>query len=106
MQSHRRDFLKSTLAVGAAITLPAATYGRIIGTNEKIRCAVIGVNGRGQDHISGLGQNVVAYCDCDEKILNERAAGKGVDVFLDYRKLLARKDIDVSIAVRPITNIP
>lgn len=95
----RRSFLKSTFAAGAAISLPAISYGRVIGTNDKIRCAVIGLNGRGKNHIKGLGKNVVAYCDCDETILNQRAKGIDVAKFVDYRKLLEQKDIDaVSIA--------
>ena len=99
MTIQRRSFLKSTIAAGAAISLPAAAYGRVIGTNEKIRCGVIGLNNRGKNHIKGLGENVVAYCDCDENILNERAEGKGVAKYVDYRKLLEQKDIDaVSIA--------
>ena len=99
MSIQRRSFLKSSVAIGAAISLPAISYGRVIGTNEKIRCAVIGVNGRGRNHIKGLAENVVAYCDCDEDILNERADGKDVAKFVDYRKLLEQKDIDaVSIA--------
>ena len=99
MSLHRRQFLSTTLAAGAAVSLPAISYGRILGTNDKIRCAVIGLNGRGNDHIRGLGDHVVAYCDCDEGILNELADGKDVAKFVDYRKLLEQKDIDaVSIA--------
>ena len=99
MTTNRRSFLKSSLAAGAAISLPAMAYGRVLGTNDKIRCAVIGLNGRGNDHIRGLGDNVVAYCDCDENILNKSADGKDVAKFVDYRKMLEQKDIDaVSIA--------
>ena len=70
-----------------------------MGSNEKIRCGVIGLNGRGKSHIGGLGDNVVAFCDCDESILNQRANGKDVETYTDYRKLLDNKNIDaVSIA--------
>ena len=99
MTTNRRKFLKSSLAVGAAISLPASAYGRVLGTNDKIRCAVIGLNDRGEDHIAGFGDNVVAYCDCDQNILDQRAEGKEVAKYVDYRKLLEQKDIDaVSIA--------
>ena len=99
MSFNRRTLLQSTLAAGAAISMPAVSYGRIMGTHSKIRCAVIGLNGRGKNHISGLKENVVAYCDCDEKVLNQRAKDKDVKTFTDYRKLLENKDIDaVSIA--------
>lgn len=99
MSFNRRQLLQTTLAAGAAISMPAVSYGRIIGTNQKIRCAVIGLNGRGNSHIGGLKENVVAYCDCDEKILNNRAADKDVEKYVDYRKLMDNKNIDaVSIA--------
>ena len=99
MPMKRRSFLKSSFAVGAAISLPAVSYGRVMGANAKIRCGVIGLNNRGKDHIRGLGEHVVAYCDCDEKLLGKRADGKAVAKYVDYRKLLERKDIDaVSIA--------
>ena len=97
----RRQFLKtsSTAAALSAISMPALSYGRVLGSNEIVRCAVIGLNSRGRDHIRGLGKNVVAYCDCDEKVLNKRAEGKDVQKFVDYRKLLEDKSIDaVSIA--------
>jgi predicted dehydrogenase len=99
MAFNRRQLLKSSFLVGSAVALPAISYRRIPGSNEKIRCAVIGLNGRGKGHISGLGNNVVAYCDCDQSILNKRAQGKDVETYTDYRKLLDEKNIDaVSIA--------
>ena len=48
MPMNRRSFLKSSFAVGAAISLPAVSYGRVMGANEKIRCGVIGLNNRGK----------------------------------------------------------
>jgi len=99
MAFSRRSLLKSTLIAGTAVSTPAISYGRILGSNEKIRCGVIGLNGRGKDHIRGLGENVVAYCDCDEDVLGKRAAEVDVETFKDYRKLLDNKNIDaVSIA--------
>ena len=99
MSVSRRRFLKSSFVAGTAVSMPAISYGRVMGSNEKIRCAVIGVNGRGRSHIDGLGENVVAYCDCDSSVLGKRAEGKDVEKFTDYRKLLEHKGIDaVSIA--------
>lgn len=96
---NRRNFLATSLAAGAALSMPALAYGRILGTNDKIRCAVIGINSRGVSHIEGLGDQVVAYCDCDQQVLNSRAEGKQVARYVDYRKLLDASDIDaVSIA--------
>jgi predicted dehydrogenase len=99
MALDRRNFLSTSLAAGAALTLSASSYARVLRANQKIRCAVIGINGRGVNHIEGLGENVVAYCDCDEQVLNRQAEGKQVAKYVDYRKLLESSDIDaVSIA--------
>lgn len=99
MAFSRRHLLRSSLLVGSAVSLPAISYGRILGSNEKIRTGVIGINGRGKNHIAGFGENVVAYCDCDKKVLNQRAKDKDVEKYTDYRKLLDNKNIDaVSIA--------
>ena len=73
MKYSRRTILKSGLfASGAAIAAPAISYARIKGTNEKTRVAVIGLNGRGQSHMQGFKNQLVAACDCDEDILNQR----------------------------------
>ena len=100
----RRSVLKASAVAGAALAAPAASYARIAGTNEELRCAVIGLNGRGRDHIRGLGKHVKAVCDCDRNVLRARAAeasknGMEFKTYEDFRDLLSSKDIDaVSIA--------
>lgn len=100
MNYSRRTIIKSgVLAAGTAAAIPALSYGRIMGSNDKIRAAVIGLNGRGQSHMQGFKKNVVALCDCDEGILNKRAKDLDVETYVDFRKLLDQKSIDiVSIA--------
>lgn len=78
--------------------------------NDTINIAVIGVNGRGTDHIQGYaeeskGGQIVAFCDIDENVLNKRADEfkekykQEVKKYVDYRELLQDKDVDaVSIA--------
>ena len=109
MTIDRRDFLKRT---GKAMTVSAATLalgGKILGANDRVRVAICGVRGRGNDHIHGFahvpGAEIAALCDVDESILNQRLAEvqklgqakpKG---YGDIRKLLEDKDIDaISIA--------
>lgn len=99
MNLSRRGFIKSTVVAGTVLALPAISYGRVIGSNERIRVAVIGLNGRGRDHYNGLKDNVVALCDCDSSVLGQMADGKGLLTFTDFRKLCDSKDVDaVSIA--------
>jgi hypothetical protein len=55
----RREFLDA-LAVGAAglaIGSTAKSYGQIMGSNERLNFAVIGLNGRAYAHLSSLKAN-------------------------------------------------
>lgn len=52
----RRTFL-DTLAVGTAglaINATARSYGQIVGSNDRINFAVIGLNGRASAHLSSI----------------------------------------------------
>jgi predicted dehydrogenase len=100
---NRRNFFISTAAAAAASQTVFAN------PNDTIRVATIGLRGRGKDHIKEItGQpnvELVALCDVDKKILDDRAAslekqtGKKPQIFTDYRKLLEDKSIDaISIA--------
>ncbi len=61
----RRGFLQGSAGLAAAAVLPRLARGQVLGANEQIRVATIGLNGRGGDHIASnhLGGNVVALCD-------------------------------------------
>ena len=69
----RRDFLKTGAAASAAaVTLPAASYARIGGANERIHLAFLGVGGRCQQHIDVIlamraanNRNVAPVAVCD-----------------------------------------
>ena len=99
----RRDFIRSTAAAGVALTL-ASPYSRVRGANDAIRVAVMGINGRGESHIGTFhkmdGVRVVALCDVDRRVLDgqvKRFKGRNekVDAYVDIRKLLDDKNIDV-----------
>ena len=64
---NRRTFIAGSAAVGAAMTLPAASYGRIKAANEKVRIGFLGTGGRCQQHI--------------DVITDMRDEGKPVDPF-------------------------
>ncbi|MGV3557849.1 Gfo/Idh/MocA family oxidoreductase [Larkinella arboricola] len=106
----RRTFLK-TAATGslAVLGLPTIIPAHAFGANDRIRVAVIGVNGRGKNHISGFSGlpnvEVVTLCDVDNVVLAERAAefektySRKVKTEPDLRKVYDDKNIDaVSIA--------
>src|SRR5215471_9582068 len=95
----RRQFLaRTTLAAGAA-TLSFPYVGRVLGANDRIAVACIGVGGKGDSDSSGAagGGNIVAICDVDEKTLDRKArnfSDKFPDLkkYRDYRKMLDEMD--------------
>ncbi len=55
----RREFLDA-LAVGAAglaVGTTAKSYGQILGSNDRLNFAVIGLNGRAYAHLASLNAN-------------------------------------------------
>ncbi len=99
----RRDFIKSSLAAGAALALP---FSRVRGANDRILVGVIGLGGRGSAaHVPSFekqeGVTVAALSDPDQDRMD--AAAKMIesnynhktDQYVDMRRLLDRKDIDV-----------
>jgi predicted dehydrogenase len=121
----RRNFVK-TIATGtlAAVVAPSAlaedqkkkkvaTAPVVKGPNDRLRIAVLGVNGRGKSHIEEIMQlsetsnvEVAVLCDPDMNVLQQRAAefeqkyGKKVLIEQDFRRTLEDKTIDaVTIAM-------
>jgi predicted dehydrogenase len=113
----RRDFIKKTAAVAAAAAstplfrIPvygqnqAPSTGRVIGANDRIQVAVVGVGfGIGQNHLKGIYETskenntvITAASDVYSKrrdFAKATANLKDSDVYDDYRKMLERKDID------------
>ena len=108
----RRTFLDG-LATGvatAAVATTAKSYGQILGSNDRVNFATVGLNGRGQAHLSGLGANAdkarMTYCcDVDAHVLEKfgaqakKALGYEPKPEMDFRKALESKDVDaISIA--------
>ena len=102
--STRRMFLFG--ALGGSWTSLGAFRG---SANDRVRIAVLGVHGRGRDHIAGFervpGVEVAMLCDPDGDVLAERASGfegrygRKVAAHQDLRRALDSKEIDaVSIA--------
>ena len=108
----RREFLDS-LAVGTAglaIGSSAKSYAQILGANDRLNFAIIGLNGRGYAHLSSLKANaatarVACIADVESNILAKFAAEAQRELVYapkperDFRKILAMKEIDaVSMA--------
>ncbi len=102
----RRDFVKNSAGVAtAAMAAPMFVSDKVFGANDRIHAAVLGVHGRGKNHIQGLMKQdnvvVTTLCDPDRKVLQERAKSfseeysKKVKIEQDLRKVYDDKDIDV-----------
>ncbi len=100
----RRHFLaRTTLAAGAA-AMYFPYVGRVLGANDRINVACIGVGGKGaQDSADAAvnGANIVGLCDVDNNTLQAQGKQFGkffpdVKLFRDYRDMLDKigKDID------------
>jgi hypothetical protein len=106
----RRQFLKRTsLAAGtAALTFPFV--GRVLGANDKISVACIGVGGKGDSDSSdagGCGANIVALCDVDQHTLDKKGQQfPNAKKYNDYRKMLDEmgKEIDAVTVSTPDHN--
>lgn len=104
----RRQFLRrSAIAAGTASALSFPFVGRVLGANERINVACIGVGGKGDSDSSDAGAcggNIVAICDVDANTLDKK--GKQFPQakrFNDYRKLLDEigKDVDAVTVSTP-----
>jgi predicted dehydrogenase len=123
--ANRRDFLKTTAAVGAAVTLTAASYDKVYGANGRIGVGFIGVGGRCQAHLDivnklgkeNKGAAPVAVCDVWDGLEREYESGGRKRTYLqglypsakkvglspddkkhvvkDYRRLLELPEVDV-----------
>ena len=97
-------------AAGLAVNSTAKSYAQILGANDRLNFAVIGLHSRGYAHLSALAANHdtarIAYvCDVESTFMDKFAAeaqkelGYTPQTEGDFRKILERKDIDaISIA--------
>jgi predicted dehydrogenase len=110
----RREFLDA-LAVGAAglaVGATAKSYGQILGANDRLNFAVIGLHGRAYAHLSSLKANkdaarITHVCDVDSNTLAKFAAdteqemGEAPKTDKDFRNILQLKEIDAITIATP-----
>src|SRR3954467_13082309 len=108
----RREFLKKTAGAAAGVATASSLFktpvygqnkapstGRVIGANDRIAVAVVGVGfGIGKNHLQGIHEkasenNVVVAGVCDvfnkrRTWAKEQAQLKDSDLYTDHRKML------------------
>lgn len=116
--NNRRSFIRNSLIGTAGVALgglrfDAKSYRSIIGANERINVAVIGIRGQGSAHINNWCElkdshnvRLKTICDTDEQYFDEKSkvildkTGTKPVTEWDMRKVFEDKEIDaVSFAV-------
>lgn len=102
-QTNRRNFLKTTLAVGTTASFTAASWARVPGALERLNIGAIGTGGRGAGDLAAVsGENIVALCDVDTQRLQASAAAHpDVKTFVDYRQLLEQDNLEAVVVATP-----
>jgi predicted dehydrogenase len=118
MKKSRREFIKkasigaSVLSIGGVLpSFSAESYKRILGSNEKIAVACMGVNSRGlavaKNFAAQKNAEVLHVCDVDSRAAEicvnaiENIQQKSPLTTPDFRKALEDKDVDVLIVTAP-----
>src|SRR5579872_5699855 len=115
----RREFLENSMLAataaamaGSGLVSPVSAAEQSSSPNERLRVAVLGLNGRGRSHLDGFMPRkdceVVAVCDPDELVGQnkgvaevEKRTGKKPAFYADLRKLLDDKAIDIVTIATP-----
>ena len=107
----RREFMKRSLtAAGAGVVLTSRNvHAKVIGAAERVAVGFIGVGGRGSDLLRWVMEitkakdnaQIVAVSDVYRKRLRQAMETANCQGHLDYRELIARKDIDAVIIATP-----
>jgi len=101
----RRGFLKGSLAAAAWSRVP-----RLARSSDALRIAVVGLNGRGKDHVEALlglpDVKVEVLCDVDEAVLEReakkfRSRAESVATQSDLRRVLENDRIDAITIASP-----
>jgi predicted dehydrogenase len=114
----RREFLENSMFAAAAaaaagsVVVPASAADESKSPNERLRVAVLGVNGRGQSHLSEFMKRadceIAAIVDPDELVGQkkgvervEKSTSKKPDFYKDMRQAFDDKSIDIVAIATP-----
>ncbi len=114
MDSTRRNFIKKTSLGTIGLTSSSSNFfigKNILGANDRINCAVVGVRSRGKAHAAAINsQNnskIIFNCDVDDIILEDhnkwckKNIGYVPKIEKDFRKLIENKNLDAVFIATP-----
>lgn len=119
MSSNRRDFLRKVTAGaagvavgGSAMGMSAKSYGKIIGSNDRLNIAILGLGRRLGAYYEPIGRkesNVELLYLCDVMKSQRESAAKKFSKYIDYnpklendfRKIIADPKVDAIINATP-----
>lgn len=103
----RRNFVKGAAAASLLIGTSKTSWA---GANERVRVAVMGLNGRGKSHLKGYAgvkeAEVTTICDVDTRLFDKTTKEffdgvKAPKTEQDFRRILDDKDIDAISMATP-----
>lgn len=107
----RRTFVAASARTMAALSTLSVLPGRVFGSNERVRVGTIGIRSQGISVTNAMLKtgkaDIVALCDVDEKILNEKTSqitsrqNAKPKSYKDFRQLLDDNDIDAVVIGTP-----
>ena len=113
---NRREFVKNSIAAGFLANIPSrallakSSKSGILGSNDAVHVAVIGMHNNGNQHIQMFneipGVRVAALCDVDQEVLglekkNFDERNEKVQCYRNVRKVLDNKAIDAIVVATP-----
>ncbi len=114
--TNRRDFIRKTGLSGLALTIGSSVYpellnASVLGANEQIQVAVIGVRSRAKALIMGISKytnaKIIYNCDVDSAILEEHNQWCSENIgyvpknVTDFRHILDDNDVDAIFIATP-----
>jgi len=110
----RREFLDAIAkgTAGLAVATTARSYAQILGANDRLSFAVIGLNGRAYAHLASLQANrnaarITHVCDVESNILKkfadkaQQVTGERPVAVKDFRRILEVKEVDAITIATP-----
>ena len=114
MDKTRRNFIKKTSLASITVASVNSKFiigKNILGANDRINCAIVGVRSRGKAHAIAIkhqdNAKILFSCDVDDIIIKDHNKwskdniGYVPKIEKDYRKLIENKDLDAVFIATP-----